>query len=47
MKVLVSTLLLLITASWLFADEASSFTEAKEMATKLNKPILIDFFSDN
>jgi len=47
MKVLLSTLFLFIAASWLFAEEASSFAEAKEIAAKLNKPILIDFWSDN
>ena len=47
MKVMLSTILLLFTASWLFAEEVRSFAEAKEVAAKLNKPILIDFWSDN
>ncbi len=47
MKILVSTILLLFTVSWLFAEEVSSFAEAKGMAVRLNKPILIDFWSDN
>jgi hypothetical protein len=33
--------------SSLLANEANSFAEAREMAVKLNKPILIDFWSDN
>ena len=36
MKILASTILLLFTASWLFAEEVSSFAEAKEVAAKLN-----------
>jgi hypothetical protein len=47
MRVMLSTILLLFSASWLFAEEVSSFAEAKEMAVRLNKPILIDFWSDN
>jgi hypothetical protein len=47
MKVFLSTLFLLVTTSWLMADEADSFAEAREMAAELNKPILIDFWSDN
>jgi len=47
MKLLMSTIILMFTVSSLFATEASSFEEAKEMAAKLNKPILIDFWSDN
>jgi hypothetical protein len=29
------------------AEDVTSFADAKEMAVKLNKPILIDFWSDN
>jgi hypothetical protein len=47
MKVLISTIVLLVSVSWLFGEEAGSFAEAKELAAKLNKPILIDFWSDN
>jgi hypothetical protein len=38
---------MLLTTSWLYAETADSFAEAKEMAVNLNKPILIDFWSDN
>ena len=47
MRVFISTLFLILTTSFLFADEANTFAEAKERAAKLNKPILIDFWSDN
>jgi len=38
---------MLISISWLFADEAVTYSEARRMATKFNKPILIDFWRDN
>lgn len=47
MKVVLSIVFLLFSALSGMAEEADSFTEAKEMAAKLNKPILIDFWSDN
>ena len=47
MKIILTTIFLLVTSSWLMADEADSFAEAKEMAVEQNKPILIDFWSDN
>jgi hypothetical protein len=47
MRVFLSTIFFLFTVSSLMADEADSFAEAKEMAAELNKPILIDFWSDN
>jgi hypothetical protein len=44
----VSTIILLILAiNALPADEAGSFSEALDLAAILNKPILIDFWSDN
>ena len=47
MKLILTIIFLLFTASLLVAEEADSFAEAKEMAAKLNRPILIDFWSDN
>ena len=47
MKLTLSSIFLLFATSWLIADEADSFAEAKEMAVEQNKPILIDFWSDN
>jgi hypothetical protein len=47
MKILISFIFLLFAISSLFAAEVSSFDKAKEMAAKLNKPVLIDFWSDN
>jgi len=47
MKLFLNIIFLLFSTSWLMADEADSFAEAKEMAAELNKPILIDFWSDN
>ncbi len=36
---------LLITGS-LFAEKVSSFSEGKALASKLNKPLLLDFMTD-
>lgn len=47
MRIYTSITLLLFAFTWLHADEVSSLDEAIELATKLNKPVLIDFWSDN
>ena len=47
MKILSITIFLLSTFSLLTAAEAESYDQALEMAAKLNKPILIDFWKDN
>ena len=47
MRNMISVIFLLISVSWLIADEADSYSGAIEMAVKLNKPILIDFWRDN
>jgi hypothetical protein len=40
-------ILILSAFSLLSANEVESLAEAKDMAVKLHKPILIDFWSDN
>ena len=47
MKLFTTAVFLLLTFSLLTAAEAESYDQALKMATKLNKPILIDFWSDN
>jgi hydroxyethylthiazole kinase-like sugar kinase family protein len=47
MKIFTITVLLLLNISFLSADEVGSYDEALKMAAKLNKPVLIDFWSDN
>lgn len=36
-----------IAMNQLWATEANTFAEAKSLATELNMPILMDFWSDN
>jgi hypothetical protein len=47
MKIITITILVLFSVSILSADEVESYDEAMTMAAKLNKPVLIDFWSDN
>ena len=47
MRNVLTAIFLLFSASWLFATEADSYSDALEKATKLNKPILIEFWRDN
>jgi len=47
MKLFTTVIFLLSSFSLLAAAEAESYDQALKMATKLNKPILIDFWSDN
>jgi hypothetical protein len=47
MKLISIAVCLLSVFSLLSAAEAESYDQALKMATKLDKPILIDFWSDN